>query len=123
MMKINRLHVVSIILMGVSLALISACGFQLQARVELPAEMQKTRLEVVDPYGRFARRLETLLEQNGIQVVESADGAAILEVPVNNVRKEIQSIGDNARVQEFLVRHSSPFRQYFGALSSRLACT
>jgi LPS-assembly lipoprotein len=94
----------------VMLMLLSACGFQLQARVELPAEMQQTHLEILDPYGRFARRLETLLEQNGIQVVESGDDAAVIEVPVNGVRKEIQSIGDNARVQEFLIRHTVQFR-------------
>ncbi len=37
-------------------------------------------------------------------------GAAVLEVPLNITRKEIQSIGDNARVREFLVRHTVQFR-------------
>lgn len=96
--------------MAFVLLFVTGCGFQLQSRVELPAEMQQTRLEVFDPYSRFGQRLETLLEQNGIQVVASGAGAAILEVPVNGVRKEIQSIGDNARVQEFLIRHSVQFR-------------
>lgn len=93
-----------------ALLLLNACGFKLQARAELPPEMQRTRLEVVDPYGEFARRLETLLEQNGVNVVSALDEAAVLEVPVNEQRKEIQSIGDNARVQEYLVRHSVQFR-------------
>jgi LPS-assembly lipoprotein len=93
-----------------TLLLLSACGFKLQARAELPPEMQRTRLEVVDPYGEFARRLETLLEQNGVKVVSALGEAAVLEVPVNESRKEIQSIGDNARVQEYLVRHSVQFR-------------
>lgn len=110
MKNMHRLPVFALAMMALAIFLLSACGFQLQARVELPPEMQQTRLEVVDPYGRFAQRLETLLEQNGIQVVESGDSAAILEVPLNNVRKEIQSIGDNARVQEFLIRHSVQFR-------------
>jgi len=34
----------------------------------------------------------------------------VLEVPVNEARKEIQSIGDNARVREFLLRHTVQFR-------------
>jgi LPS-assembly lipoprotein len=93
-----------------ALLLLNACGFKLQARAELPPEMQRTRLEVVDPYGEFARRLETLLEQNGVKVVSALGEAAVLEVPVNESRKEIQSIGDNARVQEYLVRHSVQFR-------------
>jgi len=92
------------------LSLLGACGFQLQSRAELPAEMQRTRLEVALPYSEFARRLETHLEQNGIKVVTSLSGAAVLEVPVNNTRKEIQSIGDNARVREFLIRHTVEFR-------------
>jgi LPS-assembly lipoprotein len=95
---------------GAVLLQMGACGFQLQTRVELPAEMQRTKLEVQSPYSDFARRLETHLEQNGIQVVSGLGEAAILEVPVNNMRKEIQSIGDNARVREFLIRHTVQFR-------------
>jgi LPS-assembly lipoprotein len=102
--KIGRLSLLSTVL------LLGACGFQLQTRVELPPEMQRTKLEVQSPYSEFARRLETHLEQNGIQVVKGLEGAAILEVPVNNMRKEIQSIGDNARVREFLIRHTVQFR-------------
>jgi LPS-assembly lipoprotein len=90
--------------------LLSACGFKLQTRAELPPEMQQTRLEVQSPYSSFARRLEILLEQNGAQIVQSGKNAAILEVPQNRTRKEIQSIGDNARVREFLIRHTVQFR-------------
>ena len=90
--------------------LVTACGFQLQTRSELPPEMQQTRLEIQSPYSPFARRLETLLEQNGAQIVESGETAAVLEVPQNRMRKEIQSIGDNARVREYLIRHTVQFR-------------
>ena len=72
--------------------------------------MQRTRLEVQSPYSEFARRLESHLEQNGIEVVTSRDGVAVLEVPLNRIRKEIQSIGDNARVREYLLRHTVEFR-------------
>jgi outer membrane lipopolysaccharide assembly protein LptE/RlpB len=72
--------------------------------------MQRTRLEIQDPYSQFARRLQTHLEQSGVDVVTAAEGAAMLEVPLNATRKEIQSIGDNARVREFLVRHTVQFR-------------
>lgn len=92
------------------LILLNACGFHLQSKPELPPEMQRTRLEIQGPYTQFARRLETHLEQSGIDIVTAPDGAAILEVPVNATRKEIQSIGDNARVREFLVRHTVQFR-------------
>ena len=105
MMKIRLLF--SIL---VAMLLVSACGFQLQTRAELPPEMQRTRLEVQAPDSEFARRLEVHLEQNGIKVVTALGDAAVLEVPLNRTRKEIQSIGDNARVREFLVRHTVQFR-------------
>jgi LPS-assembly lipoprotein len=90
--------------------LVSACGFKLQARAELPPEMQRTKLEIQAQYSEFARRLETYLEQNGVKVVTALENAAILEVPLNQSRNEIQSIGDNARVREYLVRHTIQFR-------------
>ena len=62
---------------------------------------KRVKLEVQDAYSQFARRLETHLEQNGVDVVIPVL-MRILEVPVNETRKEIQSIGDNARVREFL---------------------
>ena len=98
-------------LTALALALLpAACGFQLQTEAELPAAMERVRLEVQDPYSPFARRLQLLLEQNGAGIVEDAEGAAVLEVPVNEVRKEILTIGDNARVREYRVRHTVRFR-------------
>jgi len=91
-------------------SLIGACGFHLQSKPELPLEIQQVKLEVQGPYSQFARRLEAHLEQNGVNVVTTRPEAAILEVPVNTTRKEIQSIGDNARVREFLLRHTVEFR-------------
>ena len=105
MMKLIRLFSLLAVLL-----LVNACGFHLQSRAEMPPEMQRTRLEVQLPYSEFARRLETHLEQNGVNVVTVLDDAAVLEVPVNTTRKEIQSIGDNARVREFLIRHTVQFR-------------
>ena len=104
-MKLNR----SLPLV-LALLLLGACGFHLQSKAELPPEMQRTRLEIALPHSDFARRLETHLEQSGIKVVTALEGAAVLEVPTNESRKEIQSIGDNARVQEFLIRHTVKFR-------------
>ncbi len=105
MMKLHRLFSLLSVLL-----LVTACGFHLQTRAELPAEMQRTKLDIQLPYSEFARRLEIHLEQNGVKVVTSLDNVAVLEVPLNRMRKEIQSIGDNARVREFLIRHTVQFR-------------
>lgn len=90
--------------------LLSACGFHLQAPTALPEAMSLTRLDIQDPYSPFARQLSILLEQNGIQLVDDDPSAAILEVPLNEVRKEILTIGDNARVREYRVHHAVRFR-------------
>lgn len=98
------------VFMLVSATMLSGCGFHLQDKAELPAQMQQTYLAVQHPYSRLATRLETLLEQNGVQVVSSPKDVAILEVPMNRMRKEIQSIGDNARVREYQLRLTVNFR-------------
>jgi len=105
MMKLNRL-----LLLLPFVLLVTGCGFKLQARADLPPEMARTKLIIKAPYSEFARRLESYLEQNGVDVVTGLRDSAVLEVPVNDMRKEIQSIGDNARVREFLIRHTVQFR-------------
>jgi len=107
MMLLRTVH--KLIILSMVPVLLAACGFKLQTRAELPSEMQQTRLEISSPYSPFARRLEILLEQNGARIVESGDNAAILVIPQNSTRREIQSIGDNARVREFLIRHTVQF--------------
>jgi LPS-assembly lipoprotein len=92
------------------LALAGACGFHLQGAAELPAEMERTQLIAQDPYSHFVRRLTILLEQNGARVVDQPPSSAVLEIPLNQVRKEILTVGDNARVREFRVRHRVTFR-------------
>lgn len=92
------------------LVLLGGCGFHLQGAAELPAEMERTQLIAQDPYSQFVRRLTILLEQNGARVVDQPPSSAVLEIPLNQVRKEILTVGDNARVREFRVRHRVTFR-------------
>jgi LPS-assembly lipoprotein len=88
---------------------VAACGFHLQPEAELPAEMERVRLEIQNPYSTFARRMRILLEQGGVSVVEDESATAILRIPRNQVRKEILTIGDNARVREYRLRHTVEF--------------
>lgn len=89
---------------------LNACGFHLQDDTALPGAMERTRLQIQNPYSGFARQLMIFLEQGGTSVVETAQATAILEVPVNEVRKEILTIGDNARVREYRLNHRVQFR-------------
>jgi LPS-assembly lipoprotein len=94
----------------IALLLLAGCGFQLRGQAQLPQEMTQTRLIIDNEYGPFARRLKTLLEQNGVELVTEEDATAILEIPVNNVVTEVLTIGDNARVREYRISHTVQFR-------------
>lgn len=96
--------------MLLALPWLAACGFHLQGEARLPAEMSQTLIVATDPYSHFVRRLTILLEQNGARVVDAPPSTAILEIPVNEMRKEILSIGDRARVREYRVLHRVKFR-------------
>lgn len=90
--------------------LLGACGFQLRGEADLPAEMAATQMLVDDPYSTLARRVRTMLEQNGVEFVEAARATAILEIPVNEVVTSVLTIADNARVREYRVSHTVQFR-------------
>lgn len=98
------------ILLATVFVLVVACGFQLQTQLELPVEMAQLKLEIQSPNSEFARRIESMLEQNGAQIVSTGKDAATLEIPLNRIRREIQSIGENARVREYRLRHTVQFR-------------
>jgi LPS-assembly lipoprotein len=86
------------------------CGFQLQGKNELPAEMGSTAIETSDPYTQFVRRLTILLEQNGASVVDAGPPTARLQLPEDRVRREVLSIGGSARIREYRVVHRVRFR-------------
>lgn len=90
--------------------LLSACGFQLRSAAELPPEMTRTHLQIQGEYTALARRLRTLLEQGGVELVAPDQALAILEVPINQVVTDVLTIGDNARVREYRISHTVEFR-------------
>ena len=90
--------------------LLTACGFQLRDSADLPAEMALTHMVVEDPYSPLARRVRTMLEQNGVRFVGGSQATAVLEIPVNDVVTSVLTIADNARVREYRVSHTVQFR-------------
>ena len=95
--------------MAVSL-LLSACGFQLREKAELPPEMQQTQMVIDDEYSQLGRRVRVQLEQAGVKFVGQDAATAVLEIPKNEVLTEVLSIGDNARVREYRITHTVQFR-------------
>jgi LPS-assembly lipoprotein len=96
-------------LMG-SCLLLSACGFQLREKAELPPEMQQTQMVIDDEYSQLGRRVRVQLEQAGVKFVGQDAATAVLEIPKNEVLTEVLSIGDNARVREYRITHTVQFR-------------
>ena len=99
----------ALILLALALTL-GGCGFQLRGEADLPAEMEFTQMVVEDPYSTLARRVQTLLEQNGVNFVEASRATAILEIPTNEVVTNVLTIGNNARVREYRISHTVQFR-------------
>lgn len=92
-----------------STLLLAACGFQLRGDADLPPEMKKTQLVIDDQYSTLARRVKTMLEQNGVRFVGPDEATAILEIPENQVVTNVLTIGNNARVQEYRITHTVEF--------------
>ena len=90
--------------------ILSACGFQLRGKAQLPPEMNLTNLRINDQYSMFARRVQVLLEQVGVQFVGTDQATAILDIQQNDVLTEVLTIGDNARVREYRISHTVRFR-------------
>ncbi|MEJ8568451.1 LPS assembly lipoprotein LptE [Elongatibacter sediminis] len=105
-----RQRLFTLLLAGLAAVLLSACGFQLRGKAELPPEMAQTHLVIDDRYSPFARRVRVLLEQAGVNLVGLNEAAAVLEIPRNDVRTEVLTIGDNARVREYRISHTVQFR-------------
>lgn len=90
--------------------LLAACGFQLRGDANLPAEMDRTHMAIEDSYSTLARRVQTMLEQNGVKFVAPGQATAILEIPENRVVTQVLTIADNARVREYRITHTVQFR-------------
>lgn len=100
----------TLVLMLAVAMLLAACGFQLRGEADLPPQMTLTQLVVDDPYSPLAKRVQTMLEQNGVKFVSGSEATAILEIPVNQVTTSVLTIADNARVREYRVGHTVQFR-------------
>ncbi len=89
---------------------LSGCGFKMRGKAQLPPEMSHTRLIIDDEYSIFARRVQALLEQAGVEFVSTEKATARLEIPQSKVVTEVLTIGDNARVREYRISHTVKFR-------------
>jgi LPS-assembly lipoprotein len=86
--------------------LLSACGFALRGEARLSPELTRATFEVVDAYSPLARDVEAALVRAGFQkVAAGTEGAARIRIPVDEARTEVLTVGETARVTEYVVRY------------------
>ncbi len=101
-MKLNLcLRVASFLIAALVL---TGCGFQLRGDHDLPPGLRTLRLDVADPFSPLERDLAAALERSGATITRRAGTPRVL-IPVNALATQVQSIGDAARVTEYVVRY------------------
>lgn len=109
-MRIAALLVVGLALTG--------CGFQMRQDLALPPALQTLRLDVADPFSPLERDLAAALERSGATITRRPEAPRV-SIPVNALSTQVQSIGDAARVTEYVVRYRVEV-QVFAADGSEL---
>lgn len=105
--SVNRIATI-LVLVAIAVAF-SACGFQLRGESDLPAAMERTHLALADENGELARALRPLLESAGAELVTAGEDGATLLVDQDRMRREILTVGRQARVSEFQLRYQVRF--------------
>lgn len=95
-------------------ALLASCGFALRGQAQLPQAMAQTAIAAPAGSQALVNELTALLRGNGISVVDEAPEAATLKINVNQIQREVQSVGATARVREFALRYTVQFELLHG---------
>ncbi len=97
----------------VGLALLSGCGYHLKSAVKLDSAYNKTHIQHAITAALY-RPLAVALSNQGVNLVEKAsDATAQIVISKDSLRKQIQSIGANNRVQEYRLDYEVVFSVQF----------
>ncbi len=90
--------------------LLSGCGYHLRQTVSIPPDYRRMAVEIAGENDLKPVLISTLLA-NGIAVQENTRQAnAVLQVTENRIRRVVQSVGANNRVQEFRLEYDLKFQ-------------
>lgn len=74
-------------------ALLASCGFQLQGRQTLPAELARVEVRAVDSHSDFNRALRRSLTGSGARLVRDAGAdAAVVRIVSDRVTEKVLSV-------------------------------
>ena len=87
--------------------LLGACGFQLRAVPQVPAEMTRTYIAADDRHSLFYRNLRRELQASGVEVVDNAaDATAIFTVLSDETDQRVLSVSARNVPREYEVYYS-----------------
>ena len=94
-----------------TLLILAGCGYHLKQPYQLHPALEKTHLglSLTSP---LYQPLATALTNQGIQLVDAESADALLVIGLNQLQKEIQSIGVNNRVQEYRLDYQLDFKVF-----------
>jgi len=74
-------------------SLLASCGFHLQGALTIPADMQRTYVDAVDPHSLFYRELRAQLRMAGVDLVDGgAHATAILSILFDDTEQRVLSV-------------------------------
>jgi len=89
--------------------LLAGCGYHLRQTASIPPEYRRMAVEITGENDLRPVLISTLLA-NGIDVQEKREQAsALLQISENRIRRVVQSVGANNRVQEFRLEYDLTF--------------
>lgn len=99
------------LLMGVLMALVSACGFHLRGDVQLTPQLSRIYIQGGDPYDPLVRDWTRALAAAGSTVVaEAKDATAILQIVANRGDRRVLSVRATGKAQEYELYQTLDFR-------------
>jgi LPS-assembly lipoprotein len=107
--RVSQRGVLLVSLVAVALA-VSACGFRLQGRTPLPADLATTQVIAEDPQTDFVQSLRRALITSGGKLTENAERATgIVRIHKDEVTQKILSVSANNTPREYEVTYTVEF--------------
>ncbi len=83
---------------------LTACGFQLRAAPDIPAEMSRTYISADDKFSLFYRKLRGELKNAGVQLVDSpAEASAVFSILADRTDQRVLSVSARNVPREYEV--------------------
>ncbi len=106
-MLLSRRFLVTVLGVLVAGCGLAACGFQLRAAPDIPAEMSRTYISANDRYSQFYRKLRDELGNAGVQLVDSpAKSSAVFSILADETDRRVLSVSARNVPREYEVYYT-----------------